>query len=296
MKGSRASPSLLAGLLLALAFGLGAQPPPQNAATALGGTSWQLVRFAGSDDTSLTPDEKAKYTIEFGTDGRVSARIDCNRGRATWKSPGTNHLELGPLALTRAKCPPAPLTDRIPRHWGLVRSYTIKNGHLFLSLMADGGIYEFEPMKPKGKATPAVKGTNPVERSPDASSSPTVASGGGKTVSPENTYWKLIRLGDKAVIVKSPKEPHLLLDSKGRRMSGSGGCNNLAGSYELNGDQLILRQGVGTMMTCLEGMETEKRFLEALNQVSRWKITAGQLLLSDPAGNAVAGFEARRGK
>jgi len=26
-----------------------------------------------------------------------------------------------------------------------VRSYVIKNGHLFLPLMADGGIYEFEP-------------------------------------------------------------------------------------------------------------------------------------------------------
>jgi len=26
-----------------------------------------------------------------------------------------------------------------------VRSYAIKNGHLFLSLMADGGTYEFEP-------------------------------------------------------------------------------------------------------------------------------------------------------
>jgi para-nitrobenzyl esterase len=27
-----------------------------------------------------------------------------------------------------------------------VRSYVIDNGHLFLSLMADGGIYEFEPI------------------------------------------------------------------------------------------------------------------------------------------------------
>jgi heat shock protein HslJ/poly(3-hydroxybutyrate) depolymerase len=140
------------------------------------------------------------------------------------------------------------------------------------------------------------RGTNPVERSPDASGSPAIKSGGGKTVSLENTYWKLIRLDDKAVIAKSPKEPHLLLDSKARRVSGSGGCNNLAGSYELNGDQLILRQAAGTMMACLEGMEAEKQFLEALKQVSRWKVTAGQLLLSDAAGKAVAAFEARRMK
>jgi para-nitrobenzyl esterase len=28
-----------------------------------------------------------------------------------------------------------------------VRSYLIKGGHLYLSLMADGGAYEFEPAK-----------------------------------------------------------------------------------------------------------------------------------------------------
>jgi para-nitrobenzyl esterase len=29
-----------------------------------------------------------------------------------------------------------------------VRSYVIRNGHLFVALMADGGVYEFEPRKP----------------------------------------------------------------------------------------------------------------------------------------------------
>jgi para-nitrobenzyl esterase len=32
------------------------------------------------------------------------------------------------------------------KQWGYIRSYLIKDGHLFLSLMADGGIYEFEPV------------------------------------------------------------------------------------------------------------------------------------------------------
>jgi len=58
------------------------------------------VKFQSSDEKTLTPDEKAKYTIAFGTDGRVSARIDCNRGIGTWKSSGPNQLQFGPLALT----------------------------------------------------------------------------------------------------------------------------------------------------------------------------------------------------
>ena len=52
-----------------------------------------------------------------------------------------------PLALTRAMCPPGSLHDRIVKHWPYFRSYVVQNGHLFLALMADGGIYEFEPLE-----------------------------------------------------------------------------------------------------------------------------------------------------
>jgi para-nitrobenzyl esterase len=43
-------------------------------------------------------------------------------------------------------CAPGSLHDRLAKDWEFVRSYTIKDSHLFLSLMADGGIYEFEPI------------------------------------------------------------------------------------------------------------------------------------------------------
>lgn len=125
----------------------------------LGGTSWRLVKFQGGDETTLRPDDPAMYTIAFGTDGRLSARIDCNRGMGTWQSSEPPRLEFGPLALTRAMCPPGSLHDHMVRQWPYVRSYVMKDGHLFLSLMADGGIYEFEPMSPEGSVKDAVRGT-----------------------------------------------------------------------------------------------------------------------------------------
>jgi len=118
----------------------------QSSSAGLAGTSWQLVKFEGGAGTTLTPDDKAKYTLAFGKDERVSMRIDCNRGRGAWKLSGPNQLQFGPLALTRAQCPPGSLHDRIVKDWAFVRSYTIKEDHLFLALMADAGIYEFEPM------------------------------------------------------------------------------------------------------------------------------------------------------
>jgi para-nitrobenzyl esterase len=113
--------------------------------SGLTGPSWQLVKFQGGDDTTLTPDDRTKYTVEFAAGGQLTARIDCNRGRGTWKSTGSSQIAFGPLALTRAKCPPGSLHDQIVKQWGNIRSYVIKDGHLFLALMADGGIYEFEP-------------------------------------------------------------------------------------------------------------------------------------------------------
>jgi para-nitrobenzyl esterase len=53
------------------------------------------------------------------------------------------------LQLTRAKCPPGSLHDQIVKQWGNIRSYVIRDGDLFLALMADGGIYEFEPTSRK---------------------------------------------------------------------------------------------------------------------------------------------------
>ncbi|HEX5576046.1 MAG TPA: META domain-containing protein [Gemmatimonadales bacterium] len=119
----------------------------QPAVSGLAGTSWRLVKFQSSDETTLRPDDKLKYTLAFEPDGRLIARVDCNRGRGTWKSSGPPQLELGPLALTRMMCPPGSLHDRIVKQLPYVRSYVLKDGHLFLSLMADGGIFEFEPTK-----------------------------------------------------------------------------------------------------------------------------------------------------
>jgi para-nitrobenzyl esterase len=82
---------LVASILALLASACASVAPPQS----LAGTSWQLVRFQGGDGKVLTPDERAKYTLSFGADGRVAARLDCNRGTGGWKSPEKGRLELG---------------------------------------------------------------------------------------------------------------------------------------------------------------------------------------------------------
>jgi para-nitrobenzyl esterase len=105
-----------------------------------------LVRFQGGDDRTIVPPDPSSYTLEFTSGGQLAARIDCNRGRGTWKATPAGQLELGALSLTRMKCPDGSLHDQMVKHWPSVRSFVMKDGHLFLSLMADGGTYEFAPV------------------------------------------------------------------------------------------------------------------------------------------------------
>jgi len=248
-----AAPGLLLGVL---------HCSPSTGPANLGGTSWRLVEFQGGDETVLKPDDPSKYTIAFQPDGRLSTRFDCNRGRGSWKSAGPPQLEFGPLALTRAMCPPGSLHDHLVKQWPYVRSYVIRDNHLFLSLMADGGIYEFEPMSTE------------------------------TTVELENTYWKLTHLGESPISREfQVKEPHLIFNTGTNRANGTGGCNQVSGSYEVDGSRLTLGPMIGTMMACEKGMETELGFTDALGKVSGWKIAGRELELTDAEGMVLARFE-----
>ena len=110
----------------------------------LNGTSWQLVKFQGPDERTFTPDDKSKYTITFGTNGRVTARVDCNRANSTWRATATGELQFGSWSRTSARCGPKSLHDQIVTEGAAVHNFSIKDGHLFLAGMSEGGYYELE--------------------------------------------------------------------------------------------------------------------------------------------------------
>ena len=84
---------------------------------------------------------------------RARLRLECSREADLWKAlagPGdSGMLTFGQIAATRALCAPPNLGDRVVRDLAYVRSYRIINGQLFMSLMADGGIYEWRSDREK---------------------------------------------------------------------------------------------------------------------------------------------------
>lgn len=118
----------------------------------LSDTEWRLIEIQSMDDSIGTtrPDDPSLYTMSLKGDGTVAMRLNCNRAMGSWSAEAGpersgGSFRFGPLAGTRALCPPPSLDERVVADSRFVRSYLLKNGRLYLSLMADGGIYAWEP-------------------------------------------------------------------------------------------------------------------------------------------------------
>ena len=119
------------------------------------------------------------------------------------------------------------------------------------------------------------------------------------------TFWRLVRLGT-APVPPSPattstddlqRLPHFVLQPGEQRITGSGGCNRFAGSFERDDVQskVALTGIVSTRVACAEEARTllEVRFFDALQQTRRYRMTdSTHLDLLDDAGGVLAQFEA----
>jgi heat shock protein HslJ len=120
----------------------------------LAGTEWQLLEFQSMDDAigTIRPDDPSRYTMRLGADGNVSMQLNCNRATGDWSAEpsadgASGSFRFGPLAATSAFCPPPSMDERIAKDADYVRSFLLNDGNLYLSLMADAGIYAWEPLQ-----------------------------------------------------------------------------------------------------------------------------------------------------
>jgi putative lipoprotein len=110
----------------------------------------------------------------------------------------------------------------------------------------------------------------------------------------ERTHWALTALGASATpIAKTATETFLLFGEPPGRVSGSGGCNRLAGAYQQKGDALTFGPIAGTRMFCTEGLAVEDALGAALGDTASLRITGDRLELLDAAGAVLATFRGR---
>lgn len=128
--------------------------------------------------------------------------------------------------------------------------------------------------------------------------SATGTSTAGGTAKLANTYWKLLELGGVPPLVQPEnREAHFVLTIEGTRIAGTGGCNQLTGTYESGPDSALkLKVGGMTMMACEEPVMTQEgRFVEALNATTTYRIDGEKLELRK-GDQVLARFESRHMK
>lgn len=107
----------------------------------------------------------------------------------------------------------------------------------------------------------------------------------------EGPVWRLVQIGgkDDAKIAGLPEA--VTVRFQGGRLQGFGGCNQLAGSYRLEGERLTIDAIAGTMMACPPpAMGIETAFKAALSGVLIARVVDDRLTLaaeSDPAPRLV---------
>jgi heat shock protein HslJ len=118
---------------------------------SLTGVVWQWTSF--TDPLSKTTvDDPTLYTVEFRTDGSVSAKADCNQGNGTYTAEGggsapSGSIDIEIMAMTMAMCPPGSLSDQFVQYLNEAAIYFYDGENLGLDLPADSGTMLFSPAK-----------------------------------------------------------------------------------------------------------------------------------------------------
>jgi len=124
-------------------------PQPQTGTASDPGTpqsitdvTWQWVSFTTPVE-QITVDAPDRYTIQFGQEGRVAVRADCNRGTGRYTVTADRWITISPLALTRALRPEGSLSDRFGREIVRAAIYSMRDGDLYIDLPMDSGMLRF---------------------------------------------------------------------------------------------------------------------------------------------------------
>jgi heat shock protein HslJ len=93
--------------------------------------------------------------------------------------------------------------------------------------------------------------------------------------------WRLTEVN--GIAITTTHNPYLRFEGAVKTWSANGGCNKVAGRFEIDGTNLTILSSASTRMACLdnEAQQLETDFLKALDQVTRFELENDSLRLYD---------------
>ena len=105
-----------------------------------------------------------------------------------------------------------------------------------------------------------------------------------ETLTLEDTTWVLESYGEKGNLQGVLEDTEITIEFKSAesKLSGSGGCNNYFGSYEINKNEFTIKPPIGaTEMACPEPiMRQEQEYLKLLETTETFQIQNVKLIIS----------------
>jgi len=108
-------------------------PPP-----GIVGPVWQWVQTIYSNDSKTAPAKPESYTVQFGVDGTVNVKADCNRKGGRYSGKG-QQIAIEITQSTMAACPEDSLEDTFVRDLLGGANWFLKDGDLYIDLKFDSG-------------------------------------------------------------------------------------------------------------------------------------------------------------
>ena len=220
---------------------------------------WLLVGFGdAANPTVIDPD--TVITLAFAPDGTVAGSSGCNNYSSTYELEPDGSLTItSPFAVTMMMCPRG--MEQESAYLGALETASS------LRITAEGRLeILYDSGQPYDEILVYVPGETPLV----------------------GTQWILFAFGD--VDAPSPVEGGTVVTaifSDDGNVSGSGGCNYYAGSYEVNEDQISVGPLATTAKICPTGSEQETEYLGALGAAGTFSLFGQRLSISYNDGQGI---------
>jgi len=105
--------------------------------------------------------------------------------------------------------------------------------------------------------------------------------------------WAAVELAGTPVAAEpAARQPSIAFVANGR-VAGTDGCNRISAPYTQNGERISFGAMITTRMACPGADEVSRRFAEAIQGTTGWRIAGGRLEFRDATGKPLATFMVR---
>jgi heat shock protein HslJ len=216
---------------------------------------WQWTALELADGSTQSPDDPAKYTIQFRPDGRYVLQIDCNGGGGEYTVDGSS-LQLGVAMTTLMACPPGSLDTVFLPPLEEVVSFAYEEEELVLTLAAAAGAMRFAP-----------------------------------TLTGVVWQWQGFEGGDGSEVVPDDPARYTVEFLDDGSVLAQVDCNSGSGVYTASDGQLDISQLATTRMACPPD-SLDADFARILDEATSYTFREGNLCLALPADAGIAEFAA----